>query len=213
MCTFISFQVSCRHTDVIYGMKEIGYTQNYMNYQFGKDEASVLTLPYDTVCKDVSNDDATLDLIRVVYNLNKSRNDQQKIILNSYKMMGIQEMITLLNNKEFKESNSKSNIENCKMKYMKNTQMYIPKSMLNMDSSIPEPSKQPNEIDRKIARKEAIDFAKWLLHTDNGTLHHNPHTNTFSDSIGFCPSTCFNDGIYTVEELHSKWKSLTETKQ
>ena len=53
-----------------------------------------------------------------------------------------------------------------------------------------------------------IEFAKWLQHLDNGTEHYNPFTKEKSPSIGFSPSDCLNDDVYTIEELYIKWKEL-----
>jgi hypothetical protein len=54
----------------------------------------------------------------------------------------------------------------------------------------------------------AINFAKWLQHLDNGITHYNPFTKQESESIGFSPSDCLEDGIYTIEVLYEKWLSL-----
>lgn len=55
---------------------------------------------------------------------------------------------------------------------------------------------------------EAIAFAKWLKHLDNGDVHYNPLTKAESPSIGFSPFDCFVDDVYTVEELYKRWKEL-----
>lgn len=56
----------------------------------------------------------------------------------------------------------------------------------------------------------AINFAKWLQHTDNGDWHYNPFTKELTNSIGFSPSDCLEDGIYTIEELYVKYKILNK---
>lgn len=53
---------------------------------------------------------------------------------------------------------------------------------------------------------EAIEFAKWLKHLDNGTTHFNPHTNEMSESIGFSPYDCFVDDIMSIEQLYTEFK-------
>ncbi len=55
---------------------------------------------------------------------------------------------------------------------------------------------------------EAIEFAKWLKHLDNGTWHYNPHTEEETVSIGFSPYDCFTNDAYTVEELYDKFKKI-----
>lgn len=57
-------------------------------------------------------------------------------------------------------------------------------------------------------RCNAIEFAKWLQHLDNGTTHYNPFTKEETHSIGFSPYECLIDEIYTIEELYDKWESL-----
>lgn len=53
---------------------------------------------------------------------------------------------------------------------------------------------------------EAIEFAKWLKHSDNGDIHYDPYTKGTSSSIGFSPYDCFVDDIYTVEKLYVEFK-------
>jgi len=55
---------------------------------------------------------------------------------------------------------------------------------------------------------EAIEFAKWLQHLDNGTTHYNPFTKEETESIGFSPNECLENNIYSIEELYIKWKNL-----
>jgi len=52
------------------------------------------------------------------------------------------------------------------------------------------------------------EFYNWLLHTDNGTEHYNPHTKEKTQSIGFSPFDCFIDRILTVEQLYDRWKQM-----
>ena len=54
----------------------------------------------------------------------------------------------------------------------------------------------------------SIEFAKWLKHTDNGTVHYNPHTKEKSESIGFSPWDCFIDDIHTIEQLYELFLKL-----
>lgn len=53
---------------------------------------------------------------------------------------------------------------------------------------------------------DAIRFAKWLKHLDNGTIHYDPLTKEETPSIGFSPYDCFMDDIYTVEKLYDLFK-------
>jgi hypothetical protein len=56
--------------------------------------------------------------------------------------------------------------------------------------------------------KEAIEFAKWLKHSDNGDIHYNPETKEKTSSIGFSPYDCFIDDVYTVEKLYEEFKKI-----
>ncbi|MGN7818834.1 hypothetical protein ACTJJB_01820 [Chitinophaga sp. 22536] len=56
--------------------------------------------------------------------------------------------------------------------------------------------------------KEAIAFGKWLEHTDNGTIHFNPHTKKESPSIGFSPYDCFTECLMDVKSLYNKYKQI-----
>lgn len=60
----------------------------------------------------------------------------------------------------------------------------------------------------EVKQNEAIRFAKWLKHIDNGTEHYNPITKETTQSIGFSPNDCFHDDIMTVEELYERFKTL-----
>ena len=60
---------------------------------------------------------------------------------------------------------------------------------------------------------EAIEFAKWLKHLDNGDEHYNPYTNEKSASIGFSPFDCFIDNFKTVEELYEHFKNTTPNNE
>lgn len=62
--------------------------------------------------------------------------------------------------------------------------------------------------EEELIKKNVIEFSKWLQHRDNGTEHYNPHTGDITESIGFCPATCLEDNIKTVEELYNTWKEL-----
>ena len=61
-------------------------------------------------------------------------------------------------------------------------------------------------------RSNAIEFAKWLQHLDNGTTHYNPFTKKQTESIGFSPYDCLIDEFYTIEELYDKWQSLSNNR-
>jgi hypothetical protein len=56
-----------------------------------------------------------------------------------------------------------------------------------------------SEIEMK---ENAVNFAKWLQHTDNGDIHYNPFTMKKSESIGYSPNDC----------LYDKWVELSEQK-
>ncbi len=59
----------------------------------------------------------------------------------------------------------------------------------------------------------AIEFAKWLLHLDNGTTHYNPETKETTASIGFSPYDCFVDKLKTPENLFDQFiKERYKTK-
>jgi len=60
------------------------------------------------------------------------------------------------------------------------------------------------------SKKEAVEFADWLRHLDNGTTHYNPITKQETESIGFSPFDCFTDKLKTTEEL---WNVFHEQKQ
>lgn len=66
--------------------------------------------------------------------------------------------------------------------------------------------------DTWISVKDAIEFAKWLQHIDNGDVHFDPFTKTKSASIGYSPSDCLQDEVYSVEELFEKWMLLPKPK-
>lgn len=57
-------------------------------------------------------------------------------------------------------------------------------------------------------KENAVEFAMWLQHQDNGTTHYNPHTKETTESIGFSPSDCLNDNVYSIDELYDKWMRL-----
>lgn len=57
-------------------------------------------------------------------------------------------------------------------------------------------------------KENAVEFAMWLQHQDNGTTHYNPHTKEITESIGFSPSDCLNDNVYSIDELYDKWMRL-----
>lgn len=57
-------------------------------------------------------------------------------------------------------------------------------------------------------KENAVDFAMWLQHQDNGTTHYNPHTKEKTESIGFSPSDCLNENIFSINELYDKWMAL-----
>lgn len=61
-------------------------------------------------------------------------------------------------------------------------------------------------------RSNAIEFAKWLQHLDNGTTHYNPFTKEESESIGFSPYDCLINEHNTIEELYNKWRSLSNDR-
>mgnify|MGYP003472809276 CR=1 FL=1 len=58
----------------------------------------------------------------------------------------------------------------------------------------------------KRCKEEAIKFAEWLLHNDNGDIHYNPKTKETSPSIGFSPFDCFIDETKSAEELYKLFK-------
>ncbi len=55
--------------------------------------------------------------------------------------------------------------------------------------------------DNKFSSEDMVEFAKWLKHIDNGTIHYNPENKEESESIGFSPFDCFIDDLKTEEEL------------
>ena len=60
------------------------------------------------------------------------------------------------------------------------------------------------------SNNDAVEFAKWLQHLDNGTEHYNPYTKETTESIGFAPQECLDNGIKTVEELYELFKKQTK---
>jgi hypothetical protein len=67
------------------------------------------------------------------------------------------------------------------------------------------------KCERLIVRSESVAFAKWLKHIDNGTEHYNPHTKEKSESIGFSPYECFDEGLKTEEDLFDYWYNKVKT--
>lgn len=67
-----------------------------------------------------------------------------------------------------------------------------------------------NNNSKEAARQEAIGFAEWLRHFDNGSEHYNPKTKQTSESIGFSPLDCYVDEIMTIQQLYDKYE---ETKR
>ena len=59
----------------------------------------------------------------------------------------------------------------------------------------------------KRCKEEAIKFAMWLMHEDNGTTHYNPYTKEETPSIGFSPWDSWIDQIKTPEELYKLFKN------
>jgi len=65
------------------------------------------------------------------------------------------------------------------------------------------PMEQVYKAMDEYAKQEAIGFAKWLKHLDNGDTHYNPETKEKTASIGFSPFDCFIDDIETPENLYA----------
>jgi hypothetical protein len=53
---------------------------------------------------------------------------------------------------------------------------------------------------------EAVEFAEWLRHSDNGDVHYDPKTKERTASIGYSPLDCYMDEVKTIEELYKGFK-------
>ena len=51
----------------------------------------------------------------------------------------------------------------------------------------------------------SIEFVKWLQHTDNKTVHYNPHTQIYSESMGFSLWDCFINSTVSIEKLYEEF--------
>lgn len=60
---------------------------------------------------------------------------------------------------------------------------------------------------------KAIEFAKWLLHTDDGLYHYDYTGKRISSSIGFSPYDCYVDNLKTIEELYEYFEKICEDKE